>query len=61
MFCAPRAFCSITPGLLREGFVFQNGDLNSYLRVVVSDPDVTLRSLVHSGRTAGFRQENARS
>jgi phosphate starvation-inducible PhoH-like protein len=40
--------------LLREGHVFQNGDLNSYLRVVVSDPTVTLRSLVHSGRQRAF-------
>lgn len=41
-------------GLLREGFVFQNGDLNSYLRVVLADPDVTLRSLAYSGRQRAF-------
>jgi phosphate starvation-inducible PhoH-like protein len=40
--------------LLREGFVFQNGDLNSYLRVVLTDPDVTLRSLAYSGRQRAF-------
>jgi phosphate starvation-inducible protein PhoH and related proteins len=40
--------------LLREGHIFQNGDLNSYLRVVVSDPTVTLKSLVHSGRQRAF-------
>jgi phosphate starvation-inducible PhoH-like protein len=41
-------------GLLREGFVFQDGDLNSYLRVVLADPDVTLRSLAYSGRQRAF-------
>jgi phosphate starvation-inducible protein PhoH and related proteins len=40
--------------LLKEGFVFQSGDLNSYLRVVVADPDVTLRSLAYSGRQRAF-------
>jgi phosphate starvation-inducible PhoH-like protein len=40
--------------LVREGHVFQNGDLNSYLRVVVSDPTVTLRNLVMSGRQRAF-------
>jgi phosphate starvation-inducible PhoH-like protein len=40
--------------LRREGFQVSNGDLNSYLRVVVSDPDVTLRGLVHSGRQRAF-------
>jgi phosphate starvation-inducible PhoH-like protein len=40
--------------LMREGHVFQNGDLNSYLRVVVSDPTTTLRSLVSSGRQRAF-------
>lgn len=39
--------------LRREGTVF-DGDLNSYLRVVVSDPSVTLRSLVQSGRQRAF-------
>lgn len=40
--------------LLKEGFVFNNGDLNSYLRVVVMDPEVTLRSLAYSGRQRAF-------
>jgi phosphate starvation-inducible PhoH-like protein len=40
--------------LVREGHVFQNGDLNSYLRVVVEDPTVSLRSLVQSGRQRNF-------
>jgi len=40
--------------LLKEGFVFQSGDLNSYLRVVVADPEVTLRSLAYSGRQRAF-------
>src|SRR6201999_4169467 len=36
--------------LVKEGHSFSNGDLNSYLRVVTEDQEVTLRSLVHSGR-----------
>ena len=32
--------------LVREGHSFGNGDLNSFLRVVTEDPDVTLRDLV---------------
>jgi phosphate starvation-inducible protein PhoH and related proteins len=40
--------------LRREGFQVSNGDLNSYLRVLVSDPDVTLRGLVESGRHRAF-------
>lgn len=40
--------------LVREGVIFQNGDLNSYLRVVVEDPDVSLRQLVQSGRQRNF-------
>jgi len=39
--------------LVTEGQSF-NGDLNSYLRVVTEDPEVTLRSLVHSGRQRNF-------
>src|SRR3974390_2647146 len=41
-------------GLMREGFVFNNGDLNSYLRVVVADPDSNLRRLVDSGKQRSF-------
>jgi phosphate starvation-inducible PhoH-like protein len=40
--------------LRREGHVFSDGELNSYLRVVVSDPEVSLRSLVQSGRQRAF-------
>ncbi|MGH9614005.1 MAG: PhoH family protein, partial [Bryobacteraceae bacterium] len=40
--------------LTKEGHVFKNGDLNSYLRVVSEDPEVTLRTLVHSGRQRSF-------
>jgi len=40
--------------LLREGHVFNNGDLNSYLRVVTADPEVSLRSLVQSGKQRNF-------
>jgi phosphate starvation-inducible PhoH-like protein len=40
--------------LVREGHVFNNGDLNSFLRVVTEDPDVTLRALVQSGRQRSF-------
>ena len=40
--------------LVKEGQVFSNGDLNSYLRVVTADAEVTLRSLVHSGRQRSF-------
>ena len=40
--------------LMREGHVFNNGDLNSYLRVVTIDPEVSLRALVHSGKQRNF-------
>ena len=40
--------------LVREGTVFRNGDLNSLLRVVTADPDVTLRALVNSGKQRSF-------
>jgi phosphate starvation-inducible PhoH-like protein len=40
--------------LVREGHIFNNGDLNSYLRVVTEDPDVSLRALVQSGRQRSF-------
>ncbi len=40
--------------LVKEGHVFGNGDLNSYLRVVTEDRDVSLRSLVQSGRQRNF-------
>jgi phosphate starvation-inducible PhoH-like protein len=40
--------------LVRDGFVFNNGDLNSYLRVVTADPETTLRRLVESGKQRSF-------
>jgi phosphate starvation-inducible PhoH-like protein len=40
--------------LIREGHVFNNGDLNSYLRVVTLDREVSLRTLVQSGRQRNF-------
>ena len=40
--------------LCREGHVFNNGDLNSYLRVVTNDPEVSLRALVNSGKSRNF-------
>src|SRR5437899_4658974 len=36
--------------LQRSGHVFNNGDLNSMLRVLVADPKVTLRGLAEAGR-----------
>ena len=40
--------------LVREGHVFNNGDLNSYLRVVTADADSSLRGMVESGRQRTF-------
>jgi phosphate starvation-inducible PhoH-like protein len=40
--------------LTKEGHVFNNGDLNSYLHVVTEDPEVTLRGLVASGKQRNF-------
>ncbi|MFN0166349.1 MAG: PhoH family protein [Bryobacteraceae bacterium] len=40
--------------LVTDGHVFGNGDLNSYLRVVTEDAEVTLRALVSSGRQRNF-------
>src|SRR5215472_9609005 len=36
--------------LLRNGFTFYNGDLGSMLRIVISDPNASLRSLAEAGR-----------
>ena len=51
--------------LQRSGYSFNNGDLNSMLRVLVADPKATLRSLAktyiafrdHDSATAGIRLE----
>lgn len=40
--------------LVAEGVVFNNGDLNSYLRVVTGDPAISLRNLVNSGKQRSF-------
>jgi phosphate starvation-inducible PhoH-like protein len=40
--------------LLRTGYTFSNGDLGSMLRVVASDPTVTLRTLADAGRARSF-------
>ena len=40
--------------LVREGHSFNNGDLNSYLRIVTSDQEVSLRGLVTVGRQRNF-------
>jgi len=40
--------------LVREGQIFKNGDLNSLLRVVTTDSEVTLRALVNSGKQRSF-------
>src|SRR5499427_138330 len=40
--------------LQRSGHAFSNGDLNSMLRVLVSDPKVSLRSLAEAGRQRSF-------
>jgi phosphate starvation-inducible PhoH-like protein len=37
--------------LVREGHTFNNGDLNSYMRVATADPKVSLRRLVESGKS----------
>jgi len=41
-------------GLVREGHVFNNGDLNNYLRVVTSDSEASLRGLIESGKQRTF-------
>ncbi len=40
--------------LVREGHIFNNGDLNGYFRVVCEDPEVSLRALVNVGRQRTF-------
>ena len=40
--------------LVREGHVFNNGDLNSFLRVVMADQETSLRGLVESGKQRSF-------
>jgi phosphate starvation-inducible PhoH-like protein len=40
--------------LVKEGHAFNNGDLNSYMRVVTADPATSLRRLVESGKSRAF-------
>ncbi len=40
--------------LQRSGHVFNNGDLNSMLRVLISDPSATLRGLAEAGKQRGL-------
>jgi phosphate starvation-inducible PhoH-like protein len=40
--------------LQRSGYSFSNGDLNSMLRVLTSDPSTTLRGLAEAGRQRSF-------
>ena len=40
--------------LVKEGVPFNNGDLQAYLKVVVENSSVTLRSLVNNGRQRQF-------
>ena len=40
--------------LQRAGFTFNNGDLNSMLRVLMADPKTTLRGLADAGRQRSF-------
>lgn len=40
--------------LVEEGHIFSNGDLNSYMRVVAADPNVSLRRMVESGKSRSF-------
>ncbi len=44
--------------LVGEGHAFNNGDLNSYLRVVTSDAQSSLRSLVEGGRQRQFGKKS---
>src|SRR5246127_2107983 len=40
--------------LQRSGYTFNNGDLNSMLRVLTADPKATLRGLAEAGRQRSF-------
>src|SRR5256885_173823 len=40
--------------LQRAGHTFNNGDLNSMLRVLIADPKATLRGLAEAGRQRSF-------
>src|SRR4051794_10466956 len=40
--------------LVGEGHIFNNGDLNGYMRIVTADPTSSLRRLVESGKSRAF-------
>src|SRR5262249_13010712 len=40
--------------LQHSGHTFNNGDLNSMLRVLIADPNVSLRSLAEAGKQRSF-------
>jgi phosphate starvation-inducible PhoH-like protein len=40
--------------LQRSGFVFNNGDLGSMLRIVINDPSASLRGLAEAGKQRSF-------
>src|SRR5438874_8941520 len=40
--------------LQRSGFTFNNGDLNSMLRLLTTDPKASLRGLAEAGRQRSF-------
>ncbi len=44
--------------LVREGHTFSGGDLNSYLKVVLEDSEVSLRQLVLSGKQRSFGKKS---
>ena len=44
--------------LVREGQAFTNGDMKNYLRVVLEDPQVSLRALVSSARQRNFGKKS---
>jgi phosphate starvation-inducible PhoH-like protein len=46
--------CNDYSALVQEGHLFNNGDLNSFLRVVTSDAETSLRGLVESGKQRSF-------
>jgi phosphate starvation-inducible protein PhoH and related proteins len=50
---AERILCEYVD-LVKSGHVFNNGDLNSYMRVVTADPEISLRRLVESGKSRSF-------
>ena len=57
---APKAFCEDYFALVKEGVVFKNGDLNSLLRVVTADSDVTLRASSKAASSAASARKFSR-